>query len=168
MQFRLATNNDLPAIMDIVHQAQTALKNSDIDQWQNGYPSEAIFRQDIAGNHAFVVTEKDNVIAMISIFFNDEPTYDTIYEGQWLTNGEFMVAHRMAVDNCFKNSGVAAFIFTQIEAMSIQKGITSFKADTHNDNIPMRRFLEKHSFTYCGIIYLRDGNKRLAYEKILS
>ena len=42
----------------------------------------------------------------------------------------------------------------------------SIRIDTHEDNKPMRRFLEKCGFKFCGIIYLEDGSKRLAYEKL--
>jgi hypothetical protein len=29
----------------------------------------------------------------------------------------------------------------------------------------MRKGLEKHGYQYCGIIYLLDGNERLAFQK---
>ena len=31
----------------------------------------------------------------------------------------------------------------------------------------MQRLLEKSGFKYCGIIYLEDGNERIAFEKII-
>jgi len=40
------------------------------------------------------------------------------------------------------------------------------KIDTHRDNVIMQRALEKSGFTYCGIIYLKDGSERLAYQKV--
>ncbi|MDR1780439.1 MAG: GNAT family N-acetyltransferase [Tannerella sp.] len=168
MEFRAARKEDIPVIMSIIGQAQASLKERGVEQWQNGYPTAEIELEDIAAGAAYVATDGGRVVAMISIYFNDEPTYDRIYEGAWLTEGQFMVAHRMAVANDCKRSGVAAFIFEQIEAICRNKGIYSFKADTHRDNIPMRTFLEKYGFSYCGIIYLLDGNERLAYEKILT
>jgi hypothetical protein len=30
----------------------------------------------------------------------------------------------------------------------------------------MQHNIEKHGFTYCGIIYLASGDKRLAYQKL--
>ena len=49
-----------------------------------------------------------------------------------------------------------------------EKGVTSIKIDTHEDNEAMRRSLIKNGFDYCGIIYLTDGNPRVAYEKLLD
>ena len=39
------------------------------------------------------------------------------------------------------------------------------RIDTHRDNRIMQRLIEKHGFTYCGIIWLEDGTERLAYER---
>jgi RimJ/RimL family protein N-acetyltransferase len=52
--------------------------------------------------------------------------------------------------------------------MAVQANIKSFKVDTHKDNIPMQKTLEKNGFAYCGRIVLLDGNSRIAYEKLLK
>ena len=39
------------------------------------------------------------------------------------------------------------------------------RIDTHRDNRIMQHLIEKHGFTYCGIIWLDDGTERLAYER---
>ena len=41
----------------------------------------------------------------------------------------------------------------------------NIRIDTHRDNVIMRHLLEKHGFKYCGIIYLENGDERLAYQK---
>ena len=43
---------------------------------------------------------------------------------------------------------------------------TNIRIDTHRDNKIMQHNLQKHGFTYCGIICLLSGNERLAYQKI--
>lgn len=55
-----------------------------------------------------------------------------------------------------------------VEHMCLEKGIHSIKVDTHEDNRSMQRFLQKNGFVYCGVIYLQDGSKRLAFEKLLT
>ena len=44
----------------------------------------------------------------------------------------------------------------------------NIRIDTHRDNKIMRHNIEKHCFTYCGIIYLANGDERLAYQKQLE
>ena len=40
------------------------------------------------------------------------------------------------------------------------------RIDTHADNKPMQRAIEKFGFVYCGIIKAHDGTPRIAFEKI--
>lgn len=168
MIFRLAILQDQPFMMDIVRQAQSSLKLLGVDQWQNGYPAPEIISRDIENGNAYVLLDNDRIVAMESIIFDYEPTYDRIYDGEWLSNGRFVVVHRMAVDNSLKKGGIASLLLKKAGEMALEKGIASFKVDTHEDNIPMRRTLEKNGFVYCGRIFLADGNPRVAYEKLLG
>ncbi|MBR1526072.1 MAG: hypothetical protein IJ640_05360 [Prevotella sp.] len=46
-------------------------------------------------------------------------------------------------------------------------GITdNIRIDTHRDNRIMQHLMQKEGFTYCGIIYLDNGDERLAYQKM--
>ena len=42
----------------------------------------------------------------------------------------------------------------------------NIRIDTHRDNTIMQHNLQKHGFTYCGIIFLASGDERLAYQRI--
>ena len=57
------------------------------------------------------------------------------------------------------------------EDLALGSGCESVRVDTHEGNIPMRRLLEKHGYTACGVITLLSGSeagqKRVAYEKKL-
>jgi RimJ/RimL family protein N-acetyltransferase len=167
MVFRKATSADIPAMMAIFIQAQASLKALGVNQWQNNYPNTGVIGQDLDNGTAYVLTMDGSVIATATIIFNYEPTYDRIYEGEWLSCGEFVVVHRVAIDNRFKMKGVASYILNEVEKMAVQSNIPSFKIDTHKDNLPMRKTLEKNGFTYCGRIVLADGNSRVAYEKLI-
>ena len=93
-------------------------------------------------------------------------------EGKWITNDDYIVIYRLAVDPEIKNKGIATKILEFSEKECIKNKILSIKADTHENNEPMKRFLEKNGFSYCGVIYLdREpdvGEKRIAYEKIIK
>lgn len=167
MEFRKADFSDLDTIMEIVLQAQNFLKKLNVNQWQNGYPSREIIYQDIANDNGYVMTDDKKVIAMATVIFANEPTYEHIFDGKWLTEKAYSVVHRLAVDFHCKNSGVATAILEEIEKMTKNKKIDSIRVDTHEDNIPMQNLLMKNGFVYCGVIFLQDGNKRIAFEKLL-
>ena len=41
----------------------------------------------------------------------------------------------------------------------------NIRIDTHRDNTIMRHCLLKAGFAYCGIIYLANGDERLAFHR---
>ena len=165
MEFRKSTINDMPDIMNIFKQAQSYFKENRIDQWQNNYPNENVISNDIKNNDSYVMMLNDKVIATIFASFEEEITYNKIYDGKWLNDDDYCVIHRIAVDNSFKGQGIFYKLIKNVEELCKPKGIHTIKVDTHEDNITMQNTLNKNGFTYCGVIYLEDGDKRVAYQK---
>ncbi len=164
MLFRQAKQNDLENIMKIIHQAQDSLKSQNIDQWQNNYPNNDVIKKDINSNQSYVLEQDNTIVATAMLSFEPEPTYAKI-EGAWLTNNGYAVIHRIAVDSTKTKNGFAKTMLSNLENLCHAKNIKSIKIDTHPDNKNMKGFLEKSGFKYCGVIYLLDGNKRIAFEK---
>ena len=111
--------------------------------------------------------DNNNIIATTVISFAKEKSYENILEGKWITNDDYGVIHRIAVDNTQKGKGLSHKIIKYAEEVCKQNDIHSIKVDTHEQNIPMQNLLKKNGFEYCGIVYLEDGGKRVAFEKIL-
>lgn len=168
MPFRLSLESDIPVIMKIINQAQSQLKKAGIDQWQNQYPNASSILNDIQLGESYVVLIEDRIVGTFALSFRNEPTYDTIYAGNWLSIQAYAVIHRIAVDDQYKGHGLSTKIINEVSAWCINRNINSIKIDTHEDNHIMRNVLVKNGFTYCGIIYLRDGNRRVAYEKLVT
>lgn len=167
MEFRRAVVDDIKGIMNVIKQAQAYFKEQGIDQWQNNYPNVEVISEDIANEHSYVLVKDNNIISTVAVSFDGEKTYEAIYDGEWLTNGEFAVIHRIAVDNNYKGMGVSSEIIKNIEKLCLNRGVHSIKVDTHEENLSMQRLLKKNDFKYCGIIYLESGNERFAFEKVI-
>lgn len=165
MVLRKSNLNDIPHIMGIMRQAQTYMKENGIDQWQNGYPDENTIKDDINNGYGYVLAHEESLMGTAAVIFDGEKTYDKIYDGSWLTSGSYAAVHRVAVSSACRNTGAAAVMMECIEKMCLERKVYSMKIDTHEDNLPMRRSLRKCGFQYCGIIYLEDGSRRLAFEK---
>ncbi|MBE6088669.1 MAG: GNAT family N-acetyltransferase [Clostridium beijerinckii] len=167
MEFRKAVETDINYIMSIIKQAQDYFKEQGIDQWQNNYPNLETIRNDIANKHSYILLKDNNIVATAAVSFDGEKTYNSIYEGEWITNNEYAVIHRIAVDNTYKGLGLSSKIIKNVEELCLSKGVHSIKIDTHEENISMQKLLKKNKFQYCGVIYLEDGNKRIAFERTL-
>ena len=166
MEFRNATVLDIYGIMKIIEQAQAYFKENGVNQWQNNYPNIETIKNDIEKGYGYVLEDNGKIVGTVAVSFDGEKTYDAIYEGEWLSGGEYAVIHRMAVDNAYKGRELSSVIIKCIENICLDKGVHSIKIDTHSENISMQRVIEKNNFKYCGIIYVEDKSARLAFEKI--
>lgn len=172
MQIRKTSEDDVQAAMRIFGQAQLSLRTRGVDQWQDGYPTEADLRRDMDAGCSYVLTGEDGtVLATASLWFEPEEDYREI-EGAWKTNGAYGVFHRIAVEEQAKGQNHAGALVSYFEILCRERGVKGLRADTHAYNTSMRRMLEKNGFEYCGVIRLSKALKehdaeRAAYEKRL-
>jgi len=166
MVLRKAKQSELPVIWEIIQFAIEQRKQDGSKQWQDGYPNEKSIQNDLDHGYAYVVTDDENILAYAAVIFDKEPAYENI-EGKWLSNGDYLVIHRVAVSKQAKGKGVATRLFQMFEDLSRDKKVFSIKVDTNFDNMPMLKILEKLGYTYCGEVYFR-GSARKAFEKLLS
>ncbi|HFE9682633.1 TPA: GNAT family N-acetyltransferase [Clostridium perfringens] len=168
MEFRQAKISDLDQIVEIIELSKKYLKKTKVDQWQDGYPEKEDLRRDIESGSSYVLTNKDEIVATTVISLDGESTYNSIFNGEWITNEDYIVMHRVAVHDKYKGKGIFKELIKEAESLALNKGISSIKIDTHRDNISMQRAVVKNDFKKCGIIYLEDGSERIAFEKVLK
>lgn len=167
MKFSKAVEKDANSIMNIIKQAQDYFKEKGINQWQDNYPNAETVKNDIRNRNGYVLLRDNNVVGTAVVSFDGEKNYESIYNGEWASSGEYAVIHRIAIDESYKGIGLSFVIIKNIEKICLNKGVYSIKIDTHKENVSMQRMLLKNGFQYCGIIYLDDKSKRLAFEKTL-
>lgn len=158
----------LSVVLRIVNMTKEVFAEEEIDQWQKGYPKRDVFLQDIMMNESYTVFDEECVVGTFMLSKNPEPTYKEIHQGHWLQNDPYAVIHRFTIDPATRRQGLGMKTFMAIEAMiKDDASIKSIRLDTHEDNLGMQALLEKVGYQYVGIIYLQDGDKRLAYEKLI-
>lgn len=168
MTFRLATKDDIPQMMPLFEAASLGLRNMGVNQWQNGYPQRSLIESDVESGVSFVLLDEGEIIGTAVISFGGEPTYDHI-EGAWLTTeAEFVVIHRLTIRPDRRGARLAERLFAEAERMCRERGVRTMRIDTHEGNLPMQRAVERYGFRRCGVIYLDNGDPRLAYEKPLD
>lgn len=172
MIIRKANINDIDGILMIVNDAVALLKSNKVNQWQNGYPNREVFLNDIKKGTLYVACDEDVIAGVCNLCFDKDPSYEKVYLGNWLTNDNYLVIHRIAVKKEYYHKGVANMMFSFSEELALNNNVKSIKIDTHKDNIPMKQILKRNGYQECGIIYLvnyADQDKeRVAYEKVLE
>ena len=166
MRIRVARESDLPQIRRIYDAAKAYMNTSgNPNQWKLGYPPEEFLRHDIELNRLFVCEEAGKLHGVFMLSMEDDPTYRYI-EGTWLNDEPYGVIHRIASDGTQK--GVFASVLEFCKARMAEQKVTNLRIDTHTDNKTMQHLVEKYGFKRCGIIYLENGNPRIAYQLILN
>ena len=165
MILRKAKENDLAAIWEIIQYAIEQRRLDGSSQWQDGYPNQDSIRIDYENGYGYVMDEDGVVLAYAAVIFDPEPAYNDI-EGKWLTDGSYLVVHRVAAGVLARGKSIATSLFQELESLAKENGVFSIKVDTNFDNIAMLRILEKLNYTYCGEVYFR-GSARKAFEKVL-
>ena len=164
---RKATYDDLPELMEVFGRAREIMRASgNMNQWNDGYPSEEIVRKDIDEGVCYVLPErgkdgKERIIATMAFIPGPDPTYARIYDGEWLDESPYHVIHRIAAAEPGHNVA-----FTLLDWAFLQTG--NIRIDTHKDNVIMQHILDKQGFTHCGTIYLANGDPREAYQMSLK
>jgi len=152
---------DTPEIMLVMEAAKKIMRSSgNMHQWADGYPSEAVILSDMEKHGGFVVEDAGRIVGYFAFLPSPEPTYSKIYDGAWLDDAlSYHVVHRIA------SYPDVHGIFSDIMAFCLSHD-ANIRIDTHQDNRIMQHNILKHGFTYCGIIYLANGDERLAYQKL--
>lgn len=162
MNIRKANIADVDSIMKLIDAGRKIMRSdNNLNQWIEGYPHRETIIKDVENGNSYICMEEDMPIATFAFVKGPDETYNNIYEGEWIDDAPYHVIHRMAstpdshgvfdsvMDYCFRHSD-------------------NIRIDTHRDNKIMRHVIEKYGFRYCGIIYLQNGDERLAYQKTLN
>ena len=178
MRIRPMTEQDLPQLFELfAHARKYMAEAGNPNQWPAYYPSREILLKDIENGGYVIVedhvddnheeqvdysnTEKSAIVGVFILEENaHELAYDTI-DGQWLNDEPYAVIHRCAT--LHNRKGVGQFFMDWCF-----KRCSNIRVDTHKDNLPMIKFLEKNDFTYCGIVHYEGVGERLAYQKLLD
>lgn len=162
-EVRKTTMEDVERVLDIFHRASESMHEMGIAQWLNGYPAKEDVLKDIASGESYVLTEDGVIQGTAYICTQPEPDYAEI-EGKWLNEDPYVVIHRIAVDTEVKGKGYANELLNKAKEVALAHGYENIRIDTHEDNHPMRAFIDKHGFIYCGTVTIqRDGTKRRGY-----
>lgn len=162
IKIRKTNITEIDTLMDIFEQGKRIMrKDGNMKQWTNGYPTIEIINKDIENGNSYVcIDEQQHIIGTFAFIKGNDPTYTHIYEGAWIDDTRpYGVIHRLASTEDSKGVATACLQWCYEQ-------IPNLRADTHRDNQILQYILKKHGFQYCGIIYLLNGDERLAFQKL--
>lgn len=156
---RKASINDLDTILGIYASAKEFMHASgNPNQWNGAYPDRNTLLCDMEKEHLYVMYDEDEIYGVFALIGGIDETYGYI-EGAWRSDTPYGTIHRIAGNG--KKHGIMK------ECLDFATlTYDHLRVDTHEDNIPMQNAVKKCGFEYAGIIYLKDGAPRLAYDRV--
>ena len=153
-----AEKGDLGDILRIYSIAREFMKNSgNPTQWGDCRPAREVTERDILERRLYKITDGGRTVGVFAFILGDDSTYREI-DGRWLNDRPYGTIHRIA------SSGEERGIFSAALEFCLKK-CENIRIDTHENNRPMLRCLEKAGFEYCGRIITDDGTERLAFQR---
>jgi ribosomal protein S18 acetylase RimI-like enzyme len=167
MRIRLATHDDLPALMALMQRVVPAMLASGNLQWDSSYPNDAVFQRDINLAQLWVADAETSIAGLAAITMDQEPDYAQV---GWDINEPAIVVHRLAVDPAFRGAGIATELMRKAEEIATERGITVLRIDTNMHNQATQRLFPKLGYLLAGEISLqiRPGLRFFCYEKRLQ
>lgn len=161
MIIRQINQDEIESANEIYEQARIFMRESgNPNQWNSTYPNTEDIKNGMKNQTSYVCVDGNEIVATFHFECDaDDKTYHNIYNGEWKKDGPYAVIHRIAVK--YHGQGIVDFCFNECFKL-----FPNIRIDTHRDNVPMQKVLERCGFRYCGIIYLESGDERLAFQKI--
>ena len=157
---RKALPEDIDSIMVIVRDAQKALAELGIDQWQDGYPTRDIILSDIALQQGYIYEDAtEGIFGYSAIVLSGEEAYNQIDEREWNTSKDYVVVHRLCIRNALRRKGIATELMQYAITKAKEANLSGFRIDTHKGNIRMLSLLERLGFKHTGRILYESGER---------
>ena len=158
-QVRNAVPEDLSRILEIYAYARSFMaRTGNPNQWGKTHPPRAQLQEDIRVGQLYVVEKEGEIHGVFAYLTGEDPTYGYIEEGSWISDSPYGTIHRVAADG-------SGGVFSAVMEYALSRN-PHVRIDTHRDNHVMQHVVAKHGFRRCGIIYLENGDPRIAYEKV--
>ena len=157
-----ASLDRLSEIMEVYQIAREYMKKTNNpNQWGDTHPPLELIKDHIFNGNLYIgINENNEILFSFAFIIGEDPTYKYIVNGKWINNSLYGTIHSLAsaqkINNVF--SYVLAFCLTKTDHIRI---------DTHEDNKVFQHILAKFNFKKCGVIFLKNGSPRFAYELVV-
>jgi GNAT superfamily N-acetyltransferase len=162
---RKAALEDLKDIMNIIKETIAEMHSYNNYQWDESYPKEKDFIEDIQNGCLFAAEEDGKLVGFVCINKIEPMEYSEL---NWSLNEEAMVVHRMSVNPSSRRSGIGTELMNFTEELALKNNITYLKTDTYSINTKMNSLFIKCGYKLVGEIWFLGKERPFyCYEKIL-
>ncbi|WP_046754991.1 GNAT family N-acetyltransferase [Kordia jejudonensis] len=151
LQIRNATIADIDALLHITKACAKHMISKKIFQWNENYPNREAFKDDIARNELYVLTNTDKIVGCMVISSVMDEEYKTI---TWDSpDDKNLYIHRLAVHPEYQGKGYAQHLMDFAESFAIENNYRSIRLDTFSKNTRNQKFYELRGYKKLANVY---------------
>lgn len=161
---RKSVKEDINDIMGIIKETIAEMHSYGNYQWDENYPQEKDFMNDIKKGDLFVAEKEGKLIGFVCINRIEPAEYNGL---NWSLNDEAMLVHRMAVNPVYRRTGIGTELMKFTDELALKNNIRYLKTDTYSLNSKMNRLFEKSGYKLVGeMSFLGKEKPFYCYEKV--
>ena len=166
---RLAVNEDVDRIMEMVKASIPLMHAQGNYQWADDYPNKERFILDIEIGQLWVCVSDDDDKKVIGVGALTEDQGDD-YKQLWDISEIRVVPHRICVDPVYRGKGIAGKFMIQAELLAKERGYNSVRVDTNSENKAMQKLFNNLGYKFLGNLVLtgREDLTFVGYEKFFN
>ena len=163
---RKAAKHDMTEDSEILDLTVNEMNSYNNTQWDENYPQEKDFINDIQKGDLFVTEREEKLVGFICINKVEPVEY---YGLNWSLNEDAMIVHRMAVNPDYRRSGIGTELMKFADELALENNIRYLKTDTYSINTKMNALFKKCGYDFIGEMnFLGKEKSFYCYEKILN
>jgi ribosomal protein S18 acetylase RimI-like enzyme len=164
MELESAKLEDLHVIDELFKNAIENMIKNNIFQWDKIYPNTNILKNDILKSQMYKIVLDNTIVSVFVLNQECEEEYST---GNWEYKGKnFMVLHRLCVNNKFQNRGFGTKTMLYMEEYLKNNGIKSMRLDVFSENPIALKLYNKLGYKKTGEANWRKGLFYLFEKKL--
>ena len=162
---RKAIIGDLYKIMYVVDEVKEEMKKEGNDQFNESYPSEDHFREDIENGYLYVKGIGIDIAGVICI---SNKEFSVSKDLNWSRKTPSIVFYRLIVNKLYRRRGIGQELVCLAENISKMQGLNYVKGATYEINDSMLSLFDKLNYSFVGKAHV-EGRKYPFhyYEKLL-
>lgn len=164
---RLAKIEEIPEILSITKACANHMISNKIFQWNEEYPSQSAFENDIIRKELYVLFLTNELIGTLVLTSVIDEEYIPI---KWLTPSKNnLYVHRLSIHPKHQGKGYAQLLMNFAESFAIENHYSSIRLDTFSKNPRNQKFYELRDYIKTGIVFFPNQSEDpfYCYEKVL-
>lgn len=157
MEFQLASENELEAVLQLYH----AVIGKPYCVWDENYPGWQDITEDYENGNLFVMKDRDRIVGAISIILHNE-----LDELDFWKEAHALELARVVVSPDYQGQGIAASMVQRIEPVIKSRGYSAIHLLAAEANLPAQAVYRKCGFAFLGKCFM-FGHDYIGCEKLL-